>query len=243
MALYSIHPIALCEGPRDLSSFTYRQNVGTATKSVCYVWYIEGSQPKILVDTGVRPSYFTEKGIPETELISVEDGLARLGLKPEDIQIVIPTHLHADHMALSYLYKKATFIVQKRELDYALNPHPIDAFFYDKSFFEDLNMEVIDGPKEIIPGVSVFLSPGHTPGGQSVEVITAAGKAVITGFCAMLANFVQNETMKQFGWEVVPSTIHNDDREAYDSMLEIKHRADIILPLHEPSFVGKGTIP
>ncbi len=243
MATYTIHPIALCEGPRDGSQYTYRMNFGTTCNMVCYVWYIEGSQPKTLVDAGATAATFAKISVPERDLISVEDGLAKLGLKPEDIEIVIVTHLHSDHIAMGYLFKKAKFIVQKKELDYAQKPHPIDAHHYDRSTFEGLNLEVIDGPREIISGVSVFPTPGHTPGGQSVEVSTAAGKAIITGFCCTLDTFVQTEVMKHRGWEVTAPLIHHDVREAYDSVLGVKRRADIIIATHDPKFVGQETIP
>ncbi|MFC2005394.1 N-acyl homoserine lactonase family protein [Chloroflexota bacterium] len=238
MATYSIRPIGLREGPRDTSSYTYRMNFGIGCKSVCYVWYIEGSQPKTLVDAGVK----VVAGV-WNELTSVEDGLGKLGLKPEDIEIVILTHLHVDHIELGHLFKEAKFIVQKKELDYARNPHPLDASIYDRSMFEDLNLEVIEGQREIIPGVSVFLTPGHTPGGQSVEVNTAAGKAIITGFCCHLSTFAQTEVMKSRGWEVTAPLVHNDVREAYDSVLKVKRRADIIIATHDPTFVEKETIP
>ena len=244
MPTYSICPIPLNEGPRNGSHYTYRMNYGSTYQLIIYAWYIEGSQPRILVDTGATASLFWDMGIKEhKDLVSTEDRLAKLGLKPEDIEIVIVTHLHSDHIALGYLYKNAKFIVQKRELNYALNPHPIDAHHYDKKTWEGLNLEVIDGPKEIIPGISVFLSPGHTPGGQSVEVNTKAGKAIITGFCCSLATFEQNEQMKHWGWEVSIPTIHLDATAIYDSVLEVKRRADIIIAQHDNSYAGKLRIP
>ncbi|MFC1862067.1 N-acyl homoserine lactonase family protein [Chloroflexota bacterium] len=241
MATYSIRPIALREGPRDASQYTYFMNFGTACKSACYAWYIEGSQPKTLVDAGSTAS----KSIvgSERDLVSIEDGLNKLGLKTDDIENIIITHLHIDHIQLGHLYKKAKFIVQKRELDYARNPHAIDAYIYDKSMFEGLNLEVIDGSSEIIPGVSVFLTPGHSPGGQSVKINTAAGKVIITGFCCHLSTFVQTEAVKRKGWEVTAPLIHHDVRQAYDSVLKVKQQADIILALHDPEYIGKEVIP
>jgi len=218
-------------------------NVGIKSTSVCYVWFIEGSQPRILVDAGATASLFTAAGMVETDLTSVEAGLGKLGLKPSDIDIVIVTHLHGDHIALAHLYENAKFIVQKKELDYAYNPHPLDANFYHRSFFASLNFEVIEGDKQIVPGVTVLLTPGHSPGGQSVEVSTAAGKAIITGFCCTMSNFVQTEELKRQGWEVAAPGLHQDCREGYDSVLKVKQRADIIVPLHEPAFVGKESIP
>ena len=238
-----IRPIALCEGPRDLSYWTFRMNAGIKSSSVCYVWYIEGIQPRILIDAGAKASLFTAMGIPETDLISVEAGLGRLGLKPGDIDIVIVTHLHVDHIALGYLYENARFIVQKKELDYACKPHPFDANLYDRSLFNSLNIEVIVGEKEIVPGVTVFPTPGHSPGGQSVEVNTAAGNAIITGFCCCMSNFVQTEEMKRRGWEVTVPELHHNCLEVYDSILRVKQRADIILPLHEAAFITTESIP
>ncbi|MFC1970795.1 N-acyl homoserine lactonase family protein [Chloroflexota bacterium] len=243
MATYSIYPIALCEGPRDCSHYTYTMNAGVGRNAACYIWYIEGSEPKTLVDAGVKMSMYEERGIPETYLISVEEGLGKLGLKPDDIEIIIVTHLHWDHIGLSHLFPNARFIVQKKELDYARNPHPIDATIYEKDTFENLDIEVIDGEKEIIPGVSAFLTPGHTPGGQSVEIATKAGKAIITGFCCILDTFTQNEVMKRKGWEVSAPLIHQDVRDAYDSVLKVKQRADIILATHDYAFVEGKRIP
>lgn len=216
-------------------------NIGKECNSACYIWYIEGSQLKILVDAGATASMYEEKGIPETDLISVEDGLSRFGLKPTDIDVVIITHLHFDHIALGYLYKNAKFIVQKKEVNYARHPHPVDARYNDSKLFNDLNLEIIDGEKEIATGITVFTTPGHTPGGQSVEISTLRGKAVIPALC-YLDNFEQSEEMKNRGWEVTPPSIHHDSSEAYDSLIKIKNRADIILPLHDPIFITKETI-
>jgi N-acyl homoserine lactone hydrolase len=240
---YSICPIAVCQGPRDGSHFTYRMNFGKVANTACYAWYIKGSNPRILVDTGARASTFREKGASETDLISVEDGLAKLGLVPEDIEVVILTHLHCDHTELGRLFTRAEFIVQKRELEYALKPHPIDADLYDKRYFESLNFKPVDGNLNIIPGISVLLTPGHTPGGQSVEISTAAGKAIITGFCSTLETFKQTTEMKHRGWEVTTPLIHHDVRQTYDSVLKVKRAADIILPLHAPEFIGQDLIP
>lgn len=242
MKIYRIHPIALSQGPRDLSLWTQCMNAGTKCTSASYVWFIEGSEPKILVDCGASISDFTGRGLPQDEIQSSDTGLAKLGLEPRDIDIVIVTHLHFDHIALAHLYPNARLIVQKRELDYARNPHPWDAPFYDRRTLGNLNFELIDGEKEVIPGIAVFLTPGHSPGGQSVEINTAGGKAIITGFCCQKATFVQTEEMKRKGWEVAVPGIHQDIREAYNSVLKVKRMADIILPTHDPSFIETTTI-
>jgi N-acyl homoserine lactone hydrolase len=243
MQQYKIYPIALCEGPRDSSHFAYRSESGGICNTACYIWYIEGADTKILVDAGAEASDFMARGTPETDIISVKDGLHKLGLLPDEIDIVIVTHLHCDHISLGRLYKKAKFIVQKRELEYAQNPHPIDAVLYDHSSFSHLNWEVIDGDKEIVPGISVLFTPGHSPGGQSVAISTSAGKAIITGFCATQNTFIPTAAMKRRGWKVTVPLIHHDVIQTYNSVIKVKHLADVIIPLHEPAFIGKKVIP
>jgi len=242
MVNYTVHPIAVCQGPRDGSLFTYRANFGVTINKACYAWFITGSSQKILVDTGTTAAMFRERGANEQDLISMRDGLAKFGVAPEEIDLVILTHLHFDHIELAHIYKKAKFIVQKKELDYAYHPHPIDADLYVRSFFEDINYEIIDGDKKIEPGLFVFLSPGHSPGGQSIEIKTSSGKVVIPGFCCTMDTFRQTEAMKYRGWEVTIPLIHQDTRETYDSVLKVKKRADIILSLHGPEYIGVGKV-
>jgi glyoxylase-like metal-dependent hydrolase (beta-lactamase superfamily II) len=242
MVNYVVHPIAVCQGPRDGSHFTYRANFGVNINTACYAWYITGSSQKILVDTGARAATFREKGAEEEDLISVENGLAKLGVIPEEIDTVVLTHLHCDHVELAHLYKNATFIVQKKELEYAKHPHPLDADFYVKRYWESIHFDVVDGNAKIEPGLSVFLSPGHSPGGQSVEINTVSGKIVIPGFCCVGETFKQTAAMKHRGWEVTIPLIHQDARETYDSVLKVKKIADVILSLHGPEYIGVETI-
>jgi hypothetical protein len=55
--------------------------------------------------------------------------------------------------------------------------------------------------------------------------------------------FKQTEDMKRLGWEVTIPLIHNDVREAYDSVLKVKRKADIILALHDPEYIGREIVP
>jgi glyoxylase-like metal-dependent hydrolase (beta-lactamase superfamily II) len=188
---------------------------------------------------------YPQHGFPQEDIQSLEDGLAKLDLKPDDFEIVILTHLHWDHISLARKFINAEFIVQKDELDFARNPHPASAMTgdYSNKVFNDLKLRVIEGDKEIIDGVRVFLTPGHSPGAQSVAVNTPDGVAVITGFCCSLANFDPPRHIKEKGYPVVTTGLHLDIRQAYDSGLKVKQTADIVLPLHECSFIGKDRIP
>ena len=112
----------------------------------------------------------------------------------------------------------------------------------------DLDFEVIDGDQTIVPGISVMLTPGHSPGGQSVVIETAQGKAIITGFCCIMDNFTPPEditvSVSPFStYPVITPGIHSDPFQAYDSTLKVKELADIIIPLHDPELAIRDQIP
>ncbi len=89
----------------------------------------------------------------------------------------------------------------------------------------------IDGDANILDGIDVIFSPGHSVGGQSVVVNTSGGRAIITGFCCNDKNFPAT------GPAIAPG-VHIDLTEAYDSIQKIRQMADILIPLHDLS-VGR----
>lgn len=133
----------------------------------------------VLIDTGagVLPEKYKKYQKLERE-VSIIDSLKAHGLEPDDISIVINTHLHFDHCGGNKFFNKARFFIQKKELEYAQNPHRFAKGGYIKSYFEDLPFELLEGESEIIEGISVIPTPGHTPGHQSV-VLDFKGKKYI----------------------------------------------------------------
>ena len=84
----------------DKSMVTYRLNFGPADTLIGYVWYIEGLKERILVDAGISSEYLSKKrAIPAKDIHSLESGLQKVGLTPDEIDLVIITHLHSDHVA------------------------------------------------------------------------------------------------------------------------------------------------
>lgn len=125
----------------------------------------------VLVDTGVGGP---EKLVSDwrTVNVSAADALAGVGLSPADITLVINTHLHFDHCGQNPVFRHAPFYVQRAELDRARRESPHLADWYD---FAGARFELLDGDAEILPGLSVIATPGHTAGHQSVVVRTGDG--------------------------------------------------------------------
>jgi len=247
MKSYSIRPIPLTVFAFPLSNVFYRYGMVAGAVDTCvamgtYVWCIEGASRNILVDAGASQEVWLDKSRMFTRHVqSLEQGLAKLGLKPEDIDLVAMTHLHWDHIASANKLTKAKFLVQKAELDFAKNPHPIEPVAYDPRFLKGVNFETIEGDYEIEEGLNLLSTPGHTPGGQSVVVNTAKGKALISCMCVIDDNY--NPTHIKETLAVIAPATHTNLIQAYESVLKIKQAADIIIPVHEIRFAFMDRIP
>ncbi|MEW5721825.1 MAG: N-acyl homoserine lactonase family protein [Thermodesulfobacteriota bacterium] len=237
MTEYVIHPLAVGINQTDQGIMTYQQGYGRRILLPIYSFYLSGGDGHILVDTGLE-EFLVPAGAEEEcgfEVLEFEAALARVGITPGDVDLVIQTHLHNDHCENTYKCRNARVVVQKAEYEFALNPHPIDHRYFPE-LFEGLNFDLVEGDRELAPGLEVLFTPGHTPGGQSVAVRTAAGKAVITGFCANDQNFPP-------GRPVVAPGVHLDVIQAYESARRVRETADLLLPLHDLSLGRKGKIP
>jgi N-acyl homoserine lactone hydrolase len=125
----------------------------------------------LLVDTGVGgpDEWLTDWRVVNR---SVADALADVDMTPADIDLVINTHLHFDHCGQNSVFAHAACHVQRAELERARVESPE---LYDWFGFMNGRWELLDGDTEIVPGVSVIATPGHTSGHQSVLVATADG--------------------------------------------------------------------
>ncbi|MBW1772598.1 MAG: N-acyl homoserine lactonase family protein [Deltaproteobacteria bacterium] len=247
MSQYKIHPIVMGTKIFDKGMMTYQWDYGNTYTIPIYCWYIEGGDRKILVDTGeMSPirSEEREKSIGG-RIHTFEEGLSLWGLIPEDIDIVIHTHLHNDHCENDYKCENARVYVHEKELEQIHNPHPLD-FRYLEDYIEDVEengqISLVTGNMEIVPGIHVIHTPAHTEGGLTVQIDTPEGKAVITGFCVIMENFFPPKQITAMEMEVIPPGTSVNTYEAYDILRKVKEMADILIPLHEPRFASMGTV-
>ncbi len=160
---------------------------------------IQGEGKNILVDAGSGNKYsekFNTIYSIEDSLGSLEKGLAENNLSFSDITDVIITHLHFDHAGGSTIisgkeivptFPNARYYVQKSQFEWAKNPIESDRASYFANDFEPLiknnKLIILNGAKDICPGVSVQVTNGHTSGQQ--HVIVSDGKVTIF-YCADL---------------------------------------------------------
>jgi glyoxylase-like metal-dependent hydrolase (beta-lactamase superfamily II) len=120
----------------------------------------------VLVDTGVGGP---QRWLDDWRVVnrSVADALAELDMSPADISLVINTHLHFDHCGQNAVFKHAPACVQRAELARAKREEPE---LYDWHDFMNGRFELLDGDAEVLPGLEVIATPGHTAGHQCVLV-------------------------------------------------------------------------
>ncbi len=238
MTHYTIKPLVVGLNETDQGVMTYLQHYGERIHLPIYVFALLGGPRKILIDTGLE-NVFVPPGVEDQygfKVQSFEEALASIGWKPEDVEVIIHTHLHNDHCENDQLCVNATVYVQKAELEFLQNPHPLDHRIYP-DILDGVKVETVEGDAPLFDGLSVLFTPGHTPGGQSIVVPTAKGKALITGYCCNAANFPKGRP------GVIPG-VHLDARQAYDSMQRVlDFKADILIPLHDIAVGAQDSIP
>jgi len=159
----------------------------------------------------------------------LEQALKSHGLKPDDIQTVVLTHSHWDHVQNVDLFPKSRFLIHPLELEYSCSPHPADWATpkYFAATLEGLDVqEVVEGT-ELEPGVRIIETPGHSRGTIGVVVDTPEGTAVVASDALPDAEAARYGRPYLVFWNV---------REAEQSIRKIKSHGSIIYPGHDRPF-------
>ena len=163
---------------------------------------IEHPSGLILIDTGAgnkeddkfKDIYGLEnEGVRGATML--EDGLAQIGVRPEDVVMVINTHLHFDHAGgntrlradggVEISFPNATYIVKRGEYEYATHTNERTAASYFERNFTPVEaagkIEFVSREKEIVKGIRVIPTPGHTPFHQSILIESVGERAFYLG--------------------------------------------------------------
>lgn len=236
---YAIHPIPLCvieNFPRTERHWKLRIPSEETIAECNYTWYIEGPHENYLVDAGMESERFSTGKYRIRHIQTLDEGLGKLGLTVDDIDYVIVTHTHHDHIANLRRFTRAKAIVQRVELEEALNPFEYIRPRLPKDYFdllEGVQWEVVEGDTKIDENIELIFTPGHSPGGQSVAVKTSQGLAIIAGFDSIRENFEPPEDIRKKGYPFTISSTLTNPIEFYESTKKIIGLADIIIPIHE----------
>jgi glyoxylase-like metal-dependent hydrolase (beta-lactamase superfamily II) len=163
---------------------------------VCVVARMNGKV--IVCETGIGTK-LSEKRARQVGLRQPEgllQALQRLGIRPEEVDAVVTTHLHWDHAGgltrrdeaggLELTFKRARHFIQRSEWEFALHPDVRSQAGYVEDDFTPLAdgndmVEFLDGDTEIMPGVHLRHVGGHTPGSQVLVLRSGELACAVTG--------------------------------------------------------------
>ena len=157
---------------------------------------VQTSERKVLIDTGVGKK--TDEKFKKIYRIeqngSLIESLRRIGVQPEDIDFVVNTHLHFDHCGGNTVkrdgnyiptFPNAKYVIQKQEwLDATHTNERTQASYLPESFLPiqaSGQLLLVDGDYEVLRGIRVIVTSGHTRGHQSVMIESEHEKAIYFG--------------------------------------------------------------
>jgi len=144
---------------------------------------IRDGKQTVLVETGIGSKLNEKSQAIHKNQVRLMKDFEEAGVSPDEVDIVINTHLHFDHCGWNTYYKdgkavatfpRAKYYVQRGEVEHAHEQHERDRVSYLTDNYDPLiesgQMVLLDGNAEIAPGISVQLFPGHTRDLQAVIV-------------------------------------------------------------------------
>lgn len=162
-------------------------------KAFAPVWsaLIRTPEGNILFDTGLHPVHVDRPdatfGRGSLAVVMVKEDavvsrLAALGVRPDEVTVVVNSHLHFDHAGNNGAFPKATFIVQGDHLAFAKGKPNFPGVYWD---IPELSYMPVAGRVRVANGLEVVPTPGHAPGHQSLVVdLPETGRVILCGDAA-----------------------------------------------------------
>ncbi len=224
----------------------YGMNIHVPT----WAYLISGGNEKILVDTGMsetRSADWHHPGSYQPDGLRIDEQLSKLGVGVNEVNAVIFTHLHWDHCSNMKLFENADFYAHIKEVQFALDPHVL----YYKSYsskrlgvippFEGINFRTVDSEYRYNDFITMFPTPGHCPGHQSVAVDTSSGVYVIAGDAVFADENMQPDHHRNLPF--TPMGRYVNVFEMFDSMELVFRKANHILTAHGNKVSEKQVYP
>ena len=171
----------------------------------------------VLIETGIGPKLSEKSQSIYKNQARLMKSFEEAGVAPDEIDIVINTHLHFDHCGWNTHYRdgkaaatfpRAKYYVQQGELAHAHEQHERDRVSYMTDNYDPLvesgQMTLLEGDAEIAPGISVRVFPGHTRDLQIVVV--RSGGAVVCYASDLIPTTHHLDPTWVMGYDLYPLT-------------------------------------
>ncbi|MFB6142190.1 MAG: N-acyl homoserine lactonase family protein [Halorientalis sp.] len=207
----------------DYSQVVQMRGLGNEYTAKCPAYLIDHPEGTVLFDTGVSYEALDDPeayGAPHMEamgeMVTTTDDhrltaqLDDAGYDPDDVDIVVLSHLHLDHAGEITQFPDAEFVVHQEELRYAWWPDRTQWTFYLENDFAPLrsyayDVTVVEGEYDVFGDGSVVTvpTPGHTPGHQSLLLRSVEGQTVLLAAdVAHVRDAYEKELCTAFNWAV-----------------------------------------
>jgi glyoxylase-like metal-dependent hydrolase (beta-lactamase superfamily II) len=200
-------------------------------------WLLRNEHRTVLVDTGFN----RERALKKNRFMDVDplELLQRMDVRPADVDHIIISHMHYDHVGNLDLFPNATFSIAREEFDYWSGPYgdrELMRILVDPAevaIIQDLHrqerVQFVDGEADLFPGVRATTVGGHTPGQMIIEVSASSGEVVL----ASDAMHYYEET--EFDRPFILFTNMGDLYRGYDILREITARpGTTVVAGHDP---------
>jgi glyoxylase-like metal-dependent hydrolase (beta-lactamase superfamily II) len=220
---------------------SYREPDGEVEMAY-YFWVISGSGRTILVDTGFDPQVGARRG--RTCVYEPLDGLVRLGIDPGDVDTIVVSHLHYDHIGNLAAFPQARLVVPRKELEFWTGAYADRHQFASHVEAEEIarleeahrsgRVRLVDGREQIVDGITAIVVGGHSPGQQVTVVSGTAGDVVLTSDAVHF--YEELEADRPFGVVADLERMYG----AYDLVKELGTAPGaVIVPGHDPDVMAR----
>lgn len=164
-------------------------------------WVVRTGGRTVLLDTGYDIA--KKDWLGEISTTPTPQALELLGIDPADVDVVITSHYHYDHIGYLGLFTRATVVSGQAEYDYWIAKLDHDELEGEFSTPDDLapvvaaheegRLQLVTEPTEVVPGITVHPVGGHCPGELVTHIATADGGLIMTVDAAHFYEQVENE--------------------------------------------------
>lgn len=208
-----------------------------------FFWIFRTDEQVIVIDTGFSPEAAVAR--KRQPVVKPADALARLGINPADVKLLVLTHAHYDHAGNLGLYPNAEIVMSRREFEFwgtdmskrAQYAHHIDPLDIERiqALADAGRITFLDGPRNtLIPGIELHELGGHTPGQLALVVEMPEGPVIL----ASDAVHYYDEFEQDRPFAVLDSLA--DMYKGYERIREwLQRPGALMIPGHDPDVMNR----
>ncbi len=211
-----------------------------------FFWLARNDHRTILVDCGYSKDRAREKGRytqnhPNNDALET---LSYLGVRPEDVDHVVLSHMHQDHVGNVNRFPNATFSMARKEFDFWTGPYgarelpatSVDSYEVGlvKDLLRDDRLHFVEDSETLFPGVQATRLGGHTPGQLMTEVTGTSGQVVLASDAIHFYEEMEADRPFWFFCDL------EGTYRAYQLFRDLNARPDTsVVPGHDPAVMRK----